>query len=222
MSPNARSTKLSNVPDSSPGPVMTSSPSGKVVLEPSSVASACASDQFANPVDSGPISAYRSANDRQVTAVLLTELSTDRPSMATLSSTYSMPAPSHSATSSSEIAREASAMSASPAQNFWNPSPVPGPSTVNWKSGFASLKASATPDEMGSTVDDPVTKTGPPPAAMLSAGALSAGVDAAGSAGVDAAGLAPPPPPQAANRAAASVEAADPLRGGELHWGSSW
>ena len=117
----------------------TSSPSGNIVLEPSSVASACASVQLAKPVDSGPIRAYRSANDRHVTAVLLTEVSTDSPSMATLSSTYSMPAPSHSATSSSEIAREASAMSASPAQNFWKPSPVPGPSTVNRKSGFAAL-----------------------------------------------------------------------------------
>ena len=52
------------------------------------------------------------------------------PSIATLSSTYSMPASAQAAASSSLIAREASEMSVSPAQNFLKPSPVPGPSTV--------------------------------------------------------------------------------------------
>ncbi len=61
--------KLSNVPDSSPGPTTERARSGKVVFEPSSLASAAASVHFAKPVDSGPISAYRSAKLRQVTAV---------------------------------------------------------------------------------------------------------------------------------------------------------
>ncbi len=59
-------------------------------------------------------------------------------------------------------------MSVSPAQNFLKPSPVPGPSTVYLKSGFVAANASATPVEMGSTVDEPETKISPetlPPAA---------------------------------------------------------
>ncbi len=51
------STKLSYVPDSSPGAVMVKGASGSVVVEPSSVAMACASDQLSKPVDSGPTSA---------------------------------------------------------------------------------------------------------------------------------------------------------------------
>ena len=46
-------------------------------------------------------------------------------------------------------------MSVSPLQNSSNPSPVPGPSTLNPTSGLVSLKISATTDEIGSTVDDP-------------------------------------------------------------------
>ena len=106
--------------------------------------------------------------------MLLTDVRTDIPSIATLSSTYSMPASAQSFASSSLILREASEMSVSPAQNFLKPSPVPGPSTVNLKSGFVAAKASATPVEMGSTVDEPETKISPatlPPAAWLSAGA---------------------------------------------------
>ena len=92
-----------------------------------------------------------------------------------------MPAAWQIAASSSLILREASEMSVSPAQNFAKPSPVPGPSIVYLKSGLLSASASATPVEIGSTVDEPETLIEPvtaPPAAlsagMLSAGALSA------------------------------------------------
>ena len=122
--------KLSNVPDSSPGPTTARARSGKVVFEPSSLASAAASVHFAKPVDSGPISAYRSAKLRQVTAVSDGLVMTVMPSYAIFSSMNSMPAASHSAFSSSLIVREASLMSVSPAQKRLNPSPVPGPSTV--------------------------------------------------------------------------------------------
>ena len=132
----ASSTKLSNVPDSSPGPVIVRSASGSVVLEPSSFAIAAPSLHLAKPVLSGPISEYRSAKLRQVTAVLLTEVRIDRPSIAILSSVYSMPAAWQMAASSSLILREASEMSVSPAQNFAKPSPVPGPSIVYLKSGL--------------------------------------------------------------------------------------
>ncbi len=109
---------------------MDRSASGKVVLEPSSLAIAAASLHLAKPVDSGPTRAYRSAKLRHETAVLLTEVRTDMPSIATFSSMYSMPASTQAAASSSLIVREASEMSVSPAQNFLKPSPVPGPSTV--------------------------------------------------------------------------------------------
>ena len=59
---------------------------------PSSLARAWASVHFLKPVDSGPVSAYRSANDRQSTAALSGEVMTVMPSYAIASSTYSMPA----------------------------------------------------------------------------------------------------------------------------------
>ena len=106
------------------------------------------------------------------------------PSIAILSSVYSMPAAWHSAASSSLILREASEMSVSPAQNFLKPSPVPGPSIVYLKSGLLAASASATPVEIGSTVDEPETLiepvTAPPVAALaLSAGALAGALSAA-------------------------------------------
>ena len=45
------------MPDSSPGAVMSSEASGKVVSEPSAAASSWASLQFSKPSDSGPIRA---------------------------------------------------------------------------------------------------------------------------------------------------------------------
>ena len=50
--------------------------------------------------------------------------------MATYSSMKSMPDSAHASISDSLMARDASEMSVSPAQNFLKPSPVPGPSTV--------------------------------------------------------------------------------------------
>ena len=81
--------------------------------------------------------------------------------MPTLSSMKSIPAAAHVAASSSLIARDASAMSASPAQNLAKPSPVPGPSTETDTPGAMSAKASPTAIEIGSTVDDPVTTMSP-------------------------------------------------------------
>ena len=65
---------------------MSREPLGNVVFEPSSLASGWASAQVLKPLDCSPMSAYRSANDRQATAVLSVDVSTEMPSMAILSS----------------------------------------------------------------------------------------------------------------------------------------
>src|SRR6476661_8085769 len=78
-----------------------------------------------------------------------------------------MPADLHAAASSSLILREASLMSVSPVQNTLKPSPVPGPLTVNEKWGFDAARASATPVEIGSTVEDPDTLIEPETAGAL-------------------------------------------------------
>ncbi len=128
------------------------------------------------------------------------------PSYAILSSTYSMPAALQAAASSSLILRDASEMSVSPAQKRLKPSPVPGPSIVGLKSGFDAMNASATPVEMGSTVDEPETLIEPeiPP---------PVGAEAAGDspAPAEADGLALAPPPQAAT-AKAATRASAPMR----------
>src|SRR5215213_9107282 len=127
------------------------------------------------------------------------------PSMAIWSSVYSMPAAWQVAASSSLILREASEMSVSPAQNFLKPSPVPGPSIVYLKSGLLAASASATPVEIGSTVDEPETMMLPltaPPAEGLSAAPLPAGVLSRGAADVGAV-EASPLPQAATNRVAA-------------------
>ena len=100
------------------------------MFDPSSLAIAVASLHLVKPVDSGPVSAYRSANDRHVTVVFCGEVMIVMPSNAIGSSTYSMPALAQMAASSSLILREASLMSVSPAQNVLKPSPVPGPVTL--------------------------------------------------------------------------------------------
>ena len=61
--------KLSNVPDSSPGPVIARSGVREGRARAELRGERLASVHFAKPVDSGPISAYRSAKLRQVTAV---------------------------------------------------------------------------------------------------------------------------------------------------------
>jgi len=53
------------------------------------------------------------------------------------------------------MARDAPAISISPAQNSANPSPVPGPSTVMATPGEPTLNSSWTAVEMGCTVDEP-------------------------------------------------------------------
>ncbi len=52
-------------------------------------------------------------------------------------------------------------MSAPPAQNSLKPSPVPGPDTETFTSGWTLAKSSATATEIGSTVEEPVTTTSP-------------------------------------------------------------
>ena len=124
------------------------------------------------------------------------------PSIATCSSVYSMPFSAHVAASSSLIAREASEMSVSPAQNRANPSPVPGPSTEMFTSGSTSLNSSWTRTEIGSTVDEPeitMSPDRPPPSAGSSAGSSAAGSSAVSSSS---------PPQAASTRAAATAPAA--------------
>src|SRR5688572_15163497 len=122
---------------------MSRSASGRVIVEPSSVASSWASDQLSKPSDSGPMRAYSAGTSRHSTSALFGLVATVNPSIATSSSTNSMPLSAQIAASSSLIARDASEMSASPAQNLANPSPVPGPSTVTASSPPDSSSASS-------------------------------------------------------------------------------
>src|SRR6187551_315878 len=125
---------------------------------------------------------------------------------------YSMPAAWHtSASPSALILREASEISVSPAQNRLNPSPVPGPSIVKLKSGLAALSASATPVEIGSTVDEPETVIEPLTAAPDGASLAGATLLAAGSLDVPGAADVPPPDEQAPT-ANAAIRASAPRR----------
>ena len=99
-------------------------------------------------------------------------------------------------------------MSVSPAQNFLKPSPVPGPSTVYLKSGLAAAKASATPVEIGSTVDEPETLIGAGRRRRRCRPLAAAGPDAAG-VGCRGAALA------AGGRGAAAAAGGDEQRRGE-------
>jgi hypothetical protein len=72
------------------------------------------------------------------------------------------------------MGREASEMSVSPLQNFWNPPPVPELPTVTRAPARSFWNSSATASVMGKTVLDPSTLTtdvavvseaGPPPQA---------------------------------------------------------
>src|SRR4029453_14724013 len=118
-----------------------------------------------------PVSAYRSAKVRQGSAVSAADVMTDRPSSATLSSTYSMPLLAQtSASPSGLMARDASAMSISPAQNRAKPSPVPGPSTGMANPGEPALNRSWPAVLMGCPVDEPKMTIEP----LRSAGAAGA------------------------------------------------
>ena len=92
---------------------------------------------------------------RQSTARFLL-VTTAMPSLATWTSSYLIPAFSQTgASSSSLIARDASEMSVSPAQNFSKPPPVPDWPTVTWTLGCSSLKSSPAASANGKTVEEP-------------------------------------------------------------------
>ena len=78
------------------------------------------------------------------------------------------------------MAREASEMSVSPAQNFLKPSPVPGPSTVMPTPEFAFENSSATRAEIGSTVDEPEMRMVPLEPSPPPESGVSSLLDAAG------------------------------------------
>ena len=86
---------------------------------------------------------------------------TDKPSLATTTSVYSIPLALHAAASSSLIGLDASEMSVSPAQNFWKPPPVPAVATVTLTPGSTERNRSAAASLSGATVDDPSTVTVP-------------------------------------------------------------
>ena len=68
---------------------------------------------------------------------------------------YSMPAFLQASISVALIGREASLMSVSPRQNFWNPPPVPEMPTVTRTPLLAFWKSSATASVIGNTVLEP-------------------------------------------------------------------
>src|SRR5687767_4847450 len=118
-----------------------------------------------------------------------------------------MPLSEQAWTSSSSIARDASATSALPPHSAAKPSPVPGPSTVKPKSGLRARNDSATACEIGSTVEDPVTKISP--LTPVPAGTWLVGADEFGDCGaaVDrlVGAVVALVPPQAASRPAAKT-----------------
>jgi hypothetical protein len=74
---------------------------------------------------------------------------TARPSYATGSSTNVTPVLAHSAASTGLMGRDASEMSISPRQNFWNPPPVPEIPTVIRAPEWALWNSSATASVIG-------------------------------------------------------------------------
>jgi hypothetical protein len=70
----------------------------------------------------------------------------------------SMPAFIQVSISAARIGREASLMSVSPRQNFWNPPPVPEMPTEMSTFGFAALNSSAIASLIGKTVLEPSTR----------------------------------------------------------------
>src|SRR5215218_7333 len=142
---------------------MLSGASGKSVVEPSPWASSSASFQLAKSSDSGPNSAYRSANVRHSIGLSIAVM-TAMPSKPTFSSTYSTPLFAQTAASSSpsfagssaRILREASEMSELPTQkNSLKPAPVPSSPTKKLNSGLLAETSSATAFEIGATVEEP-------------------------------------------------------------------
>ena len=189
MSPKTMSTKLSYVPDSSPGAVTSSDASGYGALlapnsSPSSASSSAArsfaSLQFAKPSDSGPSSAYRSRKLRQVTSVFSAEVMTEMPSIGheqldvldagLLAQRNLLVADGARGVADVDlaIAEERESVARTRA------------STVYWKSELSAAKASATAFVIGSTVEDPDTKISPA-AAPPPPPSDDAGVDPSGS-----------------------------------------
>ena len=78
----------------------------------------------------GSQSFFSSATVIDWTQVFFGLTTTTRPSYATGSSTNSTPPLAHASSSVALTGREASEMSVSPLQNFWNPPPVPELPTV--------------------------------------------------------------------------------------------
>ena len=138
---------------------------------------------------------------RQVANVLAGFTTTDRPSIATWSSTYSMPfalqaRPSPS--SSALIGRDASLMSVSPTQNFLKPPPVPEKATGTWTPLLAFWNSSATAWVIGYTVLEPSIVTVPLNTGASDAGAAElAAADGAADAPVEGAAELPLPLVQA-------------------------
>ncbi len=83
------------------------------------------------------------------------------PSQPTMISIGSTPLLRHRSSSSSWIARDASAMSASPAQNFRKPPVVPEIATLTLTPRWSAWNSSATASVIGYTVLDPSTTTDP-------------------------------------------------------------
>ena len=84
-------------------------------------------------------------------------VTTASPSRPIRNSWYLMPLASQACFSSSEIAREASWTSVSPAQNFVNPPPVPDVPTVTFTPDCSLLNSSAIASLIGATVEEPST-----------------------------------------------------------------
>ena len=108
------------------------------------------------PSDSGFQIMLSWSTVRQSTKSFCGFTTTDRPSIATGSSMYSMPAAAHRSTSFCLMGRDASEMTVSLAQNFLNPPPVPEmPTTARTLPPVRSPNSSATASVMGNTVEEP-------------------------------------------------------------------
>ena len=113
------------------------------------------------PSDSGDHIVFNCSTVRHLAHVFSGFTTTVRPSLATITSVYSIPFALHAAASSSLIGLDASEMSVSPAQNFLKPPPVPAVATVTLTPGATLRNISAAASLNGATVDDPSTVTVP-------------------------------------------------------------
>jgi hypothetical protein len=107
-------------------------------------------------------SAFSSSTVMQSTQSLAELTTTVSASVAMCSSVYSIPFSSQSAISSSAMAREALAMSVSPAQKASKPPPVPDVPTEISTSPATALNSSAAACATGATVLEPSAAIEPP------------------------------------------------------------